>query len=437
MLVGLSLVLSFPVRAQDAGLKQAPDNEANPGLQVRLAGKAPDSKIMLIAPGVYKAVVWQASGGGIMEFYDLAADPGAKVNLAGWDRGLFEVGWHGGRFKGEGKDCCLQHILAGKKDPGDACYDGCRDWPSMGHKALKVEGSLEVIENSPARVRIRAESYFTWWSRFADTDMPITALYTFYPSGRLAIQVRVRKVAGRPFLWSREYGPHLFLAAPRKTPELNPGFAFSTLKTADFADGFGGPAEALVLAASPKLPTTFMLTIPVAAEKIFDRHMHHDGRSVNWDRAGYGSPGISMQGGYDSTWACLIEMGTSAASAAPEMKTPAQALPHALQYRTPARVRGVDLASDSAGDFNHDGFNESEGCTVLQGPGPLALTYERGDGAGFAPAFKVLAWKGDAPRRVQVNGMPRQAVSAVVNGNLILQVLGRIENEKAELLIGK
>lgn len=431
----LLALLLLSSAAQPAAGSQPLPSVANLAIEVRQTGAAPDRKIVLTAPGVYKAVVWQASGGGIMEFYDLAADPQGKVNLAGSDRGLFEIGWHGGRFKGEGENCCVQHILDGKKNPGDTCYDGCRDWPSLGHRALKVEGSLEVVESSPARVRIRADSFFTWWSKFADRNMPVTAIYSFYPSGRIAIQVRVRKVAGRPFLWSREYGPHLFVAAPRKTPELNPGFTFNTPKTAAFADGFGGPAEPLVLAVSPKVPTTFLLTIPVAAETVFDRHMRHDGRSVNWDRAGYGSGGIVMNEGYDSTWACLVEMGSSARSAAPEMKSPAQALPHALQYRKPPRVRGAELVLGTTGDFDKDGFNESEGCIVLKSPGPLELTYERGAGAGFAPVFKVMGWKGNAPNRVHVDGVAMPAVSALTDGNLILQMMGNIEAARAELRI--
>jgi hypothetical protein len=412
--------------------------QSSGGLEVRLTGEAPDRKIAITSPGVYRAVLWQASGGGIMEFHDLAADPEAKLNLAGWDRGLFEVGWHGQTFKGSGGgDCCRQHILDGRKDPNAACSDGCRDWPSIGHKALKAEGELEVIEKSPARVRVRAASFFTWWSKFADREMPVTAVYTFYPTGRIALEVRVRKTGGRPFLWSREYGPHLFVAAPREKPELNPGFTFSTPRTAHFPDGFAGPAEELVLAASPKVKTAFLLTIPPEPRLPFDRHWRHDGRSVRWDRAGYGSPGILMEAGYDSTWACMIEMGTAASAVAPEFPTPREALPFALQYRTPPRVSGAESATDDAGDFNHDGFNESEGCFVLRGPGPLALTFERGAGAGFAPAFKVAGWKGEAPPRVEVAGRDLPAASAVVEGNLILQVLGRIEGERATLRIGR
>lgn len=162
-------------------------------LEVTESGEAPDRKITLTSAGVYRAVLWQASGGGIMEFYDLASDPQAKLNLAGWDRGLFEVGWHGQTFKGaEGEDCCRKHLLDGKKDA--VCYDGCRDWPSIGHKALKVEGKLEVVEKSAARVRVRAESFFTWWSKFADREMPLTAVYTFYPTGRIEAERATLKI---------------------------------------------------------------------------------------------------------------------------------------------------------------------------------------------------------------------------------------------------
>src|SRR5262245_41165703 len=84
-----------------------------------------------------------------MEFYDLVQDPEAKWNLAGWDRGLFEVGWHGAQFQSpaDKKDCCVKHML--DKNREGPCYDGTRDWPSIGHKELKAEGELELIEKSP------------------------------------------------------------------------------------------------------------------------------------------------------------------------------------------------------------------------------------------------------------------------------------------------
>src|SRR5262245_64880004 len=83
------------------------------GLEVTETGKPPARKVAVVSPGVYKAVVWQESGGGIMELYDLVQDPEAKWNLAGWDRGRIEVGWHGAQLqrRADRTDWCGKHML--------------------------------------------------------------------------------------------------------------------------------------------------------------------------------------------------------------------------------------------------------------------------------------------------------------------------------------
>jgi hypothetical protein len=130
-------------------------------------------------------------------------------------------------------------------------------------------------------------------------------------------------------------------------------------------------------------------------------------------------------------------MGTPGSALAPEMKTAAEALPRALQYRKPAKLSGVELVTDDPGDLNKDGFNESEGCFVLRGAGPLEFSYEKGEGAGLAPAFKVLGWTGPALATVSVDGKQVPCVSAVVDGNLILQVLGSVAGERAKVAVGR
>jgi len=74
---------------------------------------------------------------------------------------------------------------------------------------------------------------------------------------------------------------------------------------------------------------------------------------------------------------------------------------------------------------------------VLQGPGPLSLTYEKGKGAGFAPTFKVIGWKGAAPGNVMVDGKPVAVAAGVLDGRLILQILSHIDAAKAKIEIGK
>lgn len=434
------VLMSGVLGAQGTGLT-VEDTEGRPSVR----------QIHITAPGVYRAEVWQASGGGIMKFYDLAQDPEAKHSLAGWDRGLFEVGWHGAGFKNPNADkktCCPKHIRGGKAE--EDCADGCGDWPSMGHNELKAQGELEVIEKSPVRVRVRAKSIFTWWSAYRHDNMPVTGTYTFYPTGAIVVQVRVENTGTRPFHWSSEYGPHLFL--PYEKLPLGPGqtdkdqtyshYTFATPKHADFEGDVKAQQavwtnpEELAMASSDTLKTTFFITIPPEEGKLFSRYMRHTFPG-NWDRFGYGSRGVVMEPGYDSTWACMIQMGTPAGSLVPAIKTAGDALPYATAYREPAKITGATLVTDDAGDLNKDGFNESEGCFVLQGPGPLTLTYEKGRGAGLAPVFKVTGWQGDAPKSVKVDGKDTPANAAVVDGKLLVQVMTTIAGDKATIEVGK
>ena len=102
-------------------------------------------------------------------------------------------------------------------------------------------------------------------------------------------------------------------------------------------------------------------------------------------------------------------------------------------------IYGTDskIVTNDPGDLNADGFNESEGCMVLRGKGPVELTYRKGQQAGFAPAFKIMGWQGAAPTRVKANGKDVPVIAHVVGGNLILQVQGRLEGPQGKLEIGK
>ena len=74
---------------------------------------------------------------------------------------------------------------------------------------------------------------------------------------------------------------------------------------------------------------------------------------------------------------------------------------------------------------------------MLRGPGPLEVTYEKGEGSGWAPAFKVLGWRSAAPEKVAVDGKEIPCVSAVVDGTLLLQVLGKVEGERAKVVVDR
>ena len=129
--------------------------------------------------------------------------------------------------------------------------------------------------------------------------------------------------------------------------------------------------------------------------------------------------------------------GTTGSELVPDLPDAKSALPYVLDYREPAKITGVELVKDDEGDLNGDGYNESEGCHVLSGPGPLKFTYERGKGAGFCPVFKVTGWKDEAPESVRVDGKEMRCVAAVLDGKLIVQVMGTVTAERASIEIGK
>jgi len=114
------------------------------GVTVEESGQSPDRKITVISPAIYKAVVWQASGGGINEFYDPASDPEAKRNL-GTPWGLFEFGWHGAALPKDVKPDLT------KADSENNNY-GCRFWPTPPYECrkLQAEGELDILEQSAA-----------------------------------------------------------------------------------------------------------------------------------------------------------------------------------------------------------------------------------------------------------------------------------------------
>jgi hypothetical protein len=441
---GLSLAHVLGLRAQTP----RPTRD----LSVEESGRAPDRRLTVTAPEAYKAVVTQGSGGGIQEFYDLVADPEAKRNLAGGNRGLFEIGWHGATFNSppDQPNCCLTHLFA--KNREGPCYDGCRDWPSLTswHKTLNVDSELEVTEKNAVRVRIQAKSYFTWWDKYADKNLRVTATYTFYRVGRIVIGVHVENKGDRTFRWSNEYGPHLDLPGWDEKPNIDPGFVFrgSNLESARPTITRSGqktkvltyapqPLD-LVVALSDKVATSFLITVPNTLDKLFDRPMHHDGRDIGWDRCGYGSNKVVMQPGYESTWACQIQMGSTGNPFVPKIKLVEEALPLALQYRRPAQLKVAkgEVVQDDVGDLDADGFNESEGCWVLRSNGGLDLTFPKSAMAIFAPVFKVLGWTREVPKSVRVNGIETASLSTVVNGNLILQVMGTLESTGTKLQIG-
>jgi hypothetical protein len=49
----------------------------------------------------------------------------------------------------------------------------------------------------------------------------------------------------------------------------------------------------------------------------------------------------------------------------------------------------------------------------------------------------VLGWRSAAPEKAAVDGKEIPCVSAVVDGTLLLQVLGKVEGERAKVVVDR
>ena len=112
------------------------------------------------------------------------------------------------------------------------------------------------------------------------------------------------------------------------------------------------------------------------------------------------------------------------------------ARPFANDYRSPDRldVSKGNLDTTDDGDFDGDGFNETEGCYVLKSaPDGLAFALNGKVVPRLFPAFKVKDWSGAAPETLSL-GEQKLAVGKDFNGSikgglLLIQIFRVIKDD--------
>jgi len=109
---------------------------------------------------------------------------------------------------------------------------------------------------------------------------------------------------------------------------------------------------------------------------------------------------------------------------------------HANAYRTPGKltVTKGTVVTDDAGDYDADGYNESEGCYVLRStPTGIAFTLPGAKTPRMTPVFKILAWTRRAPNTIDVGrktrGEGKHFNAAVTDGVLIVQLLSDMHTD--------
>ena len=131
-----------------------------------------------------------------------------------------------------------------------------------------------------------------------------------------------------------------------------------------------------------------------------------------------------------------LQTGTSRVSVmmriAQDMNDAASAATYADAYRQPDMafqvIQGTQVLDDP-GDFDDDGFNETEGAYVLRRQVGQDVEFLLHAGVPRPnPAFKILDWNQPSPQSLWIDGVPHAAGAqfraSVAGGTLIVQLLG-------------
>jgi len=118
-----------------------------------------------------------------------------------------------------------------------------------------------------------------------------------------------------------------------------------------------------------------------------------------------------------------------------DVKTAAR---YANDYRAPGKPEPTTgrLVTNDPGDYDKDGYNESEGCYVFESTaGGVAFTLPGAKTPRMNPAFKILNWRGNAPKALALGARdlaPGVHFNASVKDDvLLLQLLVDVTDDAA------
>jgi len=305
----------------------------------------------------------------ITQWYDLETDPLREVDLL--DDNFFTL------FKPH--HVSQSELVDGQwKNIDYNRYVQLRKAGRLGVGYTKDQNAFEVLENTPQRVRYR----------YTNRSWPAeTVTYTVYPDGRVAI------------------GTHWSLVNPDKTIKIN-GMGYYTGvsgtvnwrttiagKTGMFGSPYiQGAAPFTMMHSNENYPTVLDATRADVAKCLVRPTSSYGNNTLflAWFRSPVGVR-FKPDEQAEADEACFIHIW-------PNDRNSFEAeLPYVQDYQTPAKldVTTGTLVTDDPGDYNHDGFNEAEGCYVVRAAkDTVALTIDGSQVTRISPVFKVLGGQG-------------------------------------------
>ena len=363
------------------------------------ATRVDEKTIRVTVPGRFETAFTMRKGFGAT-WFDLAHDPEKKLDLAPV---LDENGFLWTKAAGPGM--------------GDGSW------------YANPPQKMELLEAGPVRVRVRLSGphcrYGSTSPKAAWPDLAFEQTFTLYPSGHVYIDyalITQKPVPLHHFLliikstgaWGKRGKPQVHCAseAGEKRPSAEAPAAFAL----QWSDG----------------PTWFQDILMVLHRGRYSGTYWDEGFEAKDVRAGLNLlgrwPDKTVPKGTDRIFLLM--------RFADDMNGAKAAAPYASDYRSPDRpgVAEGKLVTTDEGDADADGFNEAEGCYVVEaGPKGVAFTLHGSKTPRLTPALKVRGWRGNAPKAIRLGGREFAAgadfVASASGGILLIQMLDGIRDD--------
>lgn len=368
---------------------------------------------------VGRSVFGENRYGWIMGWYNLEDDPFKTRNLSGL--GFFPLikPHHMGyvqKIDGDWKRVNFQQFKSLKKqvtigiEKGHSRFQDC----SL---------TFEVLEDTPTRVRTRTTQ--DRWP-FAVHE------YTFYPTGQIDFSAT--------YDLERE-NPNVRLASVSFYTTKNTRINWrEAVEGTSRMSGEGGSqfSTPFVLAHSNKVPS-FQTSMPddiLTCSAIPGRRMTfvNNEISMQWRRA----PLRFFCDSKAEKQSFALQMRVYPRN----IDSFAMGWPYVNDYQKPATVvvESGQLAMDSPGDLNRDGYNESRGCYAIQAEtNQIKVTLDATNRSCFHPAFHIGNWSGSDTPQLLIDGNPAKlgvdANVSIEESNVVVHVLRPIKNRKVSITV--
>ena len=334
----------------------------------------------------------------------------------------------------------LKHDADRKRDLAPVADENGLFWVKLAGEGV-IEGSwhanpaqkMELLENTPTRMRVRLTGWHMRYGRTSEAsamkNLSFELTHTLYPTG--IIYTDYVLVTEQPFKLKG------FLAILKATGHWGPagkGEGKGEVHPAsecgnDAKPGSKGPASWVLQWSNG--PTYFDDMLMVFYKGKFAGAYWNEGYLDMDYRTGFNISGQFP----DNTLPAGKTHIAFMFRIADDMNGAAEAAPYANDYRTPDQLAATKGQVDKAdpGDFDTDGYNESEGCYVLQAAADGATFTLHGKAVPrMAPVFKVKEWTGTTAKVTLAGKAPAQGKdfnASVADGTLILQLLSPVKDD--------